>query len=673
MSGVVELDPNTIAVPLQSAAEEWSGTLATGMSVVFLTGLAFVVLRNRWNRPDLDRDHAAHILTQLNSLGGSGGSSVVVRTLTELDGSEVWIRVRGLLEGENTEEITVRSATLEIGRSVVGELRARKPEVSSVPVRAVQEGFATMVLGALAMVPVAAWRSASERGGATIPDLGGFADITITGVTWLATGFPYSEILFAFALTFTILGGRLAWTLWMVPPVVLFTLAATYLALERRVETDRELSGPPIRVWIRRSLFLAAVTWVTGLTLATIARGLAGVAATPYRLAFGILFGAALGSIYAVAYARPTYRPGDGTLRYTAYSLLPDKDWKHGAALGALGVGFVHELAALTAALIVTGLIAGTWIRRTLARWSESAHHDGLDAFGLDIVHSLTVAAAVLTFPLMVGYGAVAFGTGKAFAVAAVVLDAPSATVLAVAVLLAVLAIAVAVAFLSRFRDIRRGLRRALSVQSVRAIMFARGFPILITVITAVFGVAMSLPFLAVVATALAAGLFARFAVAIYHYLSYQYITRDRGDDSAARVVITGRKVRDGDGDAVYIADVNGHRIAHRRTIPLMEQIQRDARSLLTDGKPETGSFARYYYVHGVQRGKVDLDSVADELRGDVRTRFEANVKQTDASREDIHDKLTSEYPDHVVDSVIREQIQAGKVEPREDEYVWLV
>jgi hypothetical protein len=692
-------------VPLQSGPGEWSRLFAVVLAFAFVCGLAVLIILNRWNRADLDGEHAAYILTQLNGFGGTRGASVVVRSVDALTDGDVLADIRGLFHGGTPDETTVRSATAEIIREVRAELHSRKPPVSKVPARAIQEGVLTAILGALAIVPVAAWREATRSGGGAVPTVPELisagqtvADIGLGAIT----AFPFTDVLFAFALTFGILGAKAAWTLWMVPPVVLISLGVAYFYLERRVETDRDLTGPPVMTWTRRFGVLAAITWLAGAVLATIAATLA--LAVPFigRAILGLALAVGLIALYLRMFTDPVERRGDpfgppetkgGGLggEEPSRTSIPRSlasgarerfrrsvgrvrsgNWKWMTILGALGLGVIHELTAFLAASAVFWVVMVVWLTRTFTRWRRSAARDGRDAFALDVVHSLTVTAAALTVPLMVGYGIAAIGTGKALQVARVVLDAPSPTVLAVSVLAITVALAIAVMFLKRFRDIRTGFRRALDVQAVRAIMFARTFPLILTIIAAILLTALGVPVVGVVAVALAVGLIARFAFMVYNYATYRYRNRSGRDKSASRVVVNGRKVEDADGEPVYIAAVNGHRTAHRRVDPLVEQIRRDARSLLRDGKPEKGSFARYYYTEGVKRGKVDIETVADELLGDVRTRFRANVQQTDADAPDILKKLRSEYPEHVVDRVVQDLKDRGRVSRREDRFIWM-
>lgn len=148
-------------VPLASGPSEWANLLAMVMGFTFLMAVTIIVLLNRWKRPDLDGEHAAYILTQLNSFGGTGGSSVVVRSADALDDADVLEDIRGLFHGEKSSEPKTVSASrrawTEIMTEVRAELHERAPPVSKVPVRAVQEAILTALFGAVAVVPVAVW------------------------------------------------------------------------------------------------------------------------------------------------------------------------------------------------------------------------------------------------------------------------------------------------------------------------------------------------------------------------------------------------------------------------------------------------------------------------------------------------------------------------------------
>lgn len=721
--------PMVQPVPLASGASEWSSLLATVLGLAFMMGLAFIILFNRWNRPDLDTEHAVHILTQLNTFGGTRRSSVVVRSVDALDDGDVIQEIRGLFHGESSSEPTVTSASREVMSEVRAELHARAPPVSKVPVRAVQEAILTAMFGAVAILPMAVWREAAETGGGGVPSVADILAVLSGGMdaaVSVLTAFPMTDALFALGLTAGILGAELIWTTWFLPPVVLMGLAVAYWWLEREVETDRDLTGPPVSGWARRFLTLAVVTWLTGTFLAAIGGVL------PFQPFAGVLIAITAVAVYVYLTRDPldvdespdfvtdggerenaeddasmdrlfpprnSGEDAETGLETLAKPVPEDEDrgeptedgedddeperrplrdhvrgvnWKRAAFIGVLTLGFAHQVLAFIAALAVSGVVTARWLGRTLYRWRMSAERDGQDAFALDVVHSLTVTAAALTLPLTAGYATLALGTGKAFAVAGTILSAPPSTLYAVLILAVVVALAVTVTFASRFRDVRRGIRRAMSVQAVRSVVFARALPFALMVVVGILALSFGVSPVGVVAVTLAVGFLARFAFMAYNYVTYRTHQYDGRDSAANRVVINGRKVTDADGEPVFVADVNGHRTAHRRLDPLINQIRRDGRSLMTEGEPETGSFPRYYYQNGVIRGKVDMEAVADELLGDVRTRFIANVKQTDATASDIREKLRDEYPDSVVQRVVSDLKQRGRVSEREDSFLWL-
>lgn len=685
--------------PLQTGADEWSSLFVTILALGFLMALAILITFNRWKRADLDPEHAVHILTQLDTFGGSRGSTVVVRSKEELDDEAVIRSVWDLFLGEPGGHPTTRSAIREVFREVRLEIRDRKPSVSRVPVRALQEAFLTALFGAIAILPIAVWRQSTQPdapGLPTLPDVLGALSSGVDALHATLTAFPYTDTLFGLALTFGILGADTIWNAWVVPPIILTALAAAYWWLERKVETDRDLTGPSITGWALRLFVLGFLTWLTGTALAAVA-GVLPI--QPYT-------GLAVAYLITSAFAFVTLRPADAPESVTGFRYPVDEvsgpgpgwqnrvkrvtrraadragrrmydfatrvKWKQTAFVAVLALGLAHPALALFSAFVVASSVITYWTVDTLRGWRVAARVDGRDALALDVVHSLTLTAAALTFPLMVSYAIAAFWTRKALEVAAIVISAPPSTVYAVAILAVVLGLAVAVTFTERFADVRRGIRRALSVQAVRAAVFTRAFPFTLMLIAAVLTAAFGFGAVVVVAVALTIGFITRLGVMAYNFVSYRAHAYEGRQPTAARVVINGRKVTDADGESVYIADVNGHRTAHRRIEPLIQQVVRDARSLFREGKPETGSFARYYYEYGVRRGRVDMESVLDELLGDVRTRFIANVRDTDADAETILEKLHSEYPSNAVDRVVTQLKRRGRVTRREDRFQWL-
>lgn len=663
-------------VILAADADSWSAALAMVMGFVFLGGLALIIAFNRWTRPDLDKDHARHILSQLDSFGGTGGASVVIRGTAELADPDRVDDIRALFNGERREDRardeTVRALS-EITREVRAELSERSPSLPRVPVRAVQEAILTAVFGAVVIVPLAAWQSATESSGPGVPTLAEFLAAlgsVLDAFVSLITAFPFTDVLFGLAVAGGVTTANLVWTAWMVPPLVLITLAAAYLALDRRVETELEPTGPSISGWTRRTVTLAALVWFVGTGFAFVGGLIPGPMA---RAAVSVILTALVVSS-SVVLSRRTARDEseDEDLDEDADS-APSVNWKRTAALTWFTLPLGHDIMAfLAAAVAALFVVFEFWIPATTSRWKQSASEHGRDAFALDVIHSLTVTAAALTLPLMVGYAAAAVGTGKIVQVGGVIAAAAPETVLAVGVLAVILAIAGVFLFADRFAGVRRGVQRALSISAVRVVLIKRGFPAIFGVLAAVLLLAFGLPLAAVLAGGLAAGFVARGGVLAWNTVSYRASQYSGMDRTAARVVINGRTITDADGEPVFVADANGHRTAHRDLDLLVDQITRDTRSLLMNGHAERGSFPRYYYQNGVQRGKVDVESVANELVGDIRTRFRANVINDTADASAILTKLNEEYPEQAVRRVVRSLKDRGRVTRREDRFVWM-
>lgn len=650
--------PDHLGFPLQ--AGEWSYWFTTGLVVLFLTALALVVIWNRYNRPDLDSDHAATVLSQLRTFGG-GASAVVFNSERDITDPDKLRDVRALFQrSAPASETTVTSATGEMLGKVRAELAERGPSVSKTPVRAAEEAVIVAVLGAIAMIPIAAWERAATGTPLTVPSVGDLSWAASLVGSWgvsAAFTFPYSEVLFAFALAFGILGATTVWTLWMVPPIVLAALAGTYWYLERKVDHDRDPSGPSILGWSRRLVTLGVITWAVGVVLVAVGSVIPGMVT---RLAAAGVLAAALAGLYVyVSGVKPPHR----TVR--------DANWKYAAFLAVIGLGIGHPALAFLAAAVVAARVILIWMDRTLYRWRLAAEHDGRAALGLDVIHSVTVTVGALVVPLIIAYGAVAIGTGKILAVAGVIASAPNHTALAVLALAVMVAIAVAVTFLDAFRDVRRGISRALSVQMVRTALIARAFPVLLVVVVGVLLITLGFPLIIALAVALGIGVFARLVYMAVNWVTFRTQIRPERERTASRVVVNGRQVRDDDGEPIYIAAANGHRVAHRDLDALIRQVQRDARSLFRTGDPEP-SFCRYYYRHGVTRGRVDMDAVGDELLGDVRTRFKANVVQKDPDASEVMDKLLDEYPEPAVTRVLKDLKDRGRVTRREDKFQWL-
>lgn len=117
-------------------------------------------------------------------------------------------------------------------------------------------------------------------------------------------------------------------------------------------------------------------------------------------------------------------------------------------------------------------------------------------------------------------------------------------------------------------------------------------------------------------------------------------------------------RVEDADGRPIYLTDVSGYRLAHRRRSTLREQID-TVLDALEDDSDVPATMAEYYY-RDVVEGRVDLDRSQSRVRGDAKTRIESNIaREGDLDVSELAETLVFEdgfrYPPHVVEAKLRE------------------
>lgn len=86
---------------------------------------------------------------------------------------------------------------------------------------------------------------------------------------------------------------------------------------------------------------------------------------------------------------------------------------------------------------------------------------------------------------------------------------------------------------------------------------------------------------------------------------------------------------------------------------------------------PSTVTESRYYW-EDLQFGTTDLAEVRRELRGDVRTRLTATVREHGSVDVDvIEEDLAAKYPDEYVELARAREQSQGTIVRQEDEYVY--
>lgn len=657
---------SAVHVPLAMSAEGLQSVFALAFVLFVFAGLTVMALRNRHNRPDLDPDHAAVILSQLKGFGASG-TGVVVRSREKLESPEVREDIRALFTGEDLNQNQVTGAGSEVIREVRAELAERSPDTSPLARGLTVQVILTVVFGAIVGKSVTWWRNAAGGGGSAM-DLGDVTALTASAAEFavdVITLFPWIPETVAMVFALSVSGISVLWALWVVPSVILVLVRVLFGVLDRRVGEDIEnLHGPSVRLWVLRVLVMFAIAWTVGAILASgltmmfvpVALASAVIAAVIYRLnLFPVVRERVLDLVFRAGIRRAVVILVGAVLAVIAISAAPER---------------IREPAGYLAGWTVIGGFATYWANQAGQRWRTVGEVHGRIPLLHALSRSLAVFTALMFLPLTAGYVIQAVISGKLVQVAGAIATAPAGTVLAVGFALAALAFAVLFMYLDLFRRVRRAIRRAFAVQAVRTAAITRGVPWIVVVVTAALLASFGAGVLVVIAGAVTAGILAMFAVRVFNRLTFHHVSRGDSDSSANRVVIHGRVIQDQDGEDVYIASVSGKRLAHRNLDPLLEQIHRDARDLFNRGERDSGSFARYYYREGVRRGIVDIQRVKSGLVGDISTRLEANIQKTDADPDDILETLYENYPDVAVDAVVNDKKRRGVLTRREDTFI---
>ena len=171
---------------------------------------------------------------------------------------------------------------------------------------------------------------------------------------------------------------------------------------------------------------------------------------------------------------------------------------------------------------------------------------------------------------------------------------------------------------------------------------------------------------------AVVAGAIARGLTLAWVGLKYRFIDLADGESGVYRVTVEcPPELRDGDGEELYLARVGALDLAHRD----VDELLRDIETILEakfEGEPVPATMSAYYW-DDAKRGTVDLDEVRRELRGDVRTRIEATLREHDGriDRQTLDEELAEAYPKPAVDGALASLQRASDLSHRRGDYVY--
>jgi len=175
----------------------------------------------------------------------------------------------------------------------------------------------------------------------------------------------------------------------------------------------------------------------------------------------------------------------------------------------------------------------------------------------------------------------------------------------------------------------------------------------------------------AAILVGLVVGAIARLATMAWQASKYRFVDFVDRDSGRVEVVVEAFTLEDADGEPIYVARVDGHEHAHRDKDVLVRVVLKDVRERLESGETHP-SFTHYYYEEAVEHGHVDIDYVADEYRGDIKTRIDATLREHDGELEvaKLDKEMKSEYADAAYEQAIRALEGRGEIDVRRGKYV---
>jgi hypothetical protein len=117
---------------------------------------------------------------------------------------------------------------------------------------------------------------------------------------------------------------------------------------------------------------------------------------------------------------------------------------------------------------------------------------------------------------------------------------------------------------------------------------------------------------------------------------------------------------QDADGQPLWVVSVNGRRLAHRDREALLADVETVAKAL-SEYETPAATVSEYYYGD-IREGRVDIAASRARLRGDVKTRIQANLRREETlPRGKLVERLVYDrgfrYPRAVVESKLAELV----------------
>lgn len=609
-----------ILVPVQiGVGEVTQWQRYTAWAVVALLVLAFIALitvrRYRAIEPQ-ERRHLYEIRPQLLAL-----SPAQLSVDREQGFPAVKPKVQAYYEASQADP-SAPGIREELG-ALVATIKTALPTVPGLAVRGGVEGALILATGTIVWASIE-WLDWLLDPSGTVPG----RELWLWVVQWL----PSSELLVSVGLILGLWWWQFVVTNWWLVGLALVAGAVALAAVDRRTAEDLSVQLYPDRRALARRVG-AAVALIgaaaIGPNMLLAAAGLGGLAPL---VSIGVGSLALLGSlIYGVA-----------SLRYVLVTRQSQPDestvWVAGYLLLRKSFGVVAVLAVPVAVYLG---VRATW---TAAGWA-------------------------LRRPLVAALLAIAVAAGLSVAVGRIWPDEAA--------------------------DIRRAADTWLRSLTVRSWVFARGIPatamILSMLLAWSFGfrwgqdlpLVRQVPILSglvgwlvslgpVFVTGVVVGSLARTITYAWSQTKYYFVNfRDGGGGPRGVLLALFPPIDDADGEALYVARVADHELCHRDVDALLRDMGRVVEDALSGRRTPRMTESRYFWKR-VQFGRVDLEDVRRELRGDVRSRLTATVRSHgEADATAIDTDLKQSYPAEYVEWARSYEQAYGPVDRRDGRYVY--
>lgn len=504
------------------------------------------------------------------------------------------------------EETTIRDAY----RSVKGSIASKAGPLTEIPRFSqwlAQEAFLLLVAGGIATLSIATltdYLQATPDYPSTDAVISATQRVIDMGFEILLQ-FPYLSDVAAFAFAYVILVWQLLYDYWYVTGVFLLLGAVLIAVLHRDLHDDIET------VIVDRNR----------------------------RTAVGVVF---------------------GVLAVWTIGVIPAAAGKAvGLPRTGAAIGFIFAFL-LTVTIVVVGvyLYAQKAIRRVRKRGVK--FHGTLVYL---LFRRVFGTVGILAAPIIAIYWFRVVYTGKLGDFMAAFTQAHLHTQALIALTLGLAIIGVSWAVRDAMPDIRDAASNLLADRAARAVMFGWGAPTGVFIFAFMFGAGfqISLP-LALVVGVLAA-IVSRLLWEAFLRVKYRAKVREKRDRIPKKIKISAMELHDADDEPIYLATVNGEKLAARSVEAVTDAIVRHA-DALQKGEDPPATFEEWYARDCTRFGTVDPDETALKLRRKIRrVTFGTLRKNNNRMRvQELKNRLDN-FPESLYESLLREWEYRGSGE----------